>query len=297
MTKFQLDPLTLTPARTPVLVGPSGWNFPHWEGVIYPSGKPKGFHPLQFIAERFDAVEIPASFESYPRPEVVKLWLDKSSCNPRFQFVARLHRQFTHERRLDIPSVEAFCAALRPLRRAKKLGALLVTFPWSFRFTQENRDYFIQLRRAFAEFPLVAEMRHESWGCSEAVGTLIDYRVGFANIDQPDHIRAMGPTANLTSGIGYVRLHGKQRPDWYVDFEERLPSRGTGYKYSVAELDQWQARIQDVAAFADKSFVFFTNDAGGQSFWNAMEMNRRFATPKRQPNRAEGALLRQLAVA
>lgn len=297
MTKFQLDPLTLTPARTPVLVGPSGWNFPHWEGVIYPAGKPKGFHPLQFIAERFDAVEIPASFETYPRPEVVKLWLDKSACNPRFQFVARLHRQFTHERRLDIPSVEAFCAALRPLRRAKKLGAVLVTFPWSFRFTQENRDYFIQLRRAFAEFPLVAEMRHESWGCSEAVGTFIDYRVGFANIDQPDHIRAMGPASNLTSGIGYVRLHGKQRPDWYVDFEERLPSRGAGYKYSVAELDQWQARIQDVAAFADKSFVFFTNDAGGQSFWNAMEMNRRFATPKRLPNRAEGGLLRQLAVA
>ncbi len=297
MTKFQLDPVTLTPARTPVLVGPSGWNFPHWEGVIYPAGKPKGFHPLQFIAERFDAVEIPATFESYPRPEVLKLWLDKSACNPRFQFVARLHRQFTHERGLDVPSVEAFCTALRPLRRAKKLGALLVTFPWSFRFTQENRDYFIQLRRAFAEFPLVAEMRHESWGCSEAVGTFIDYRVGFANIDQPDHIRAMSPASNLTSGIGYVRLHGKQRPDWYVDFEERQPSRGAGYKYSVAELDQWQARIQDVAAFADKSFVFFTNDAGGQSFWNAMEMHRRFATPKRQPKRAEGGLLRQLAVA
>jgi uncharacterized protein YecE (DUF72 family) len=297
MTKFQLDPETLMPASTPVLVGPSGWNFPHWEGVIYPSGKPKGFHPLQFIAERFDIAEIPSSFDSYPRPEVVKLWLDKSACNPRFQFVARLHRQFTHERRMDIPSVEAFCAALRPLRRAKKLGAVLMTFPWSFRFTQENRDYFIQLRRAFAEFPLVAEMRHESWGCPEAIGTFIDYRVGFANIDQPDHIRAMGPTAHLTSGIGYVRLHGKQRPDWYVDFEERQPSRGAGYKYSVAELDEWQTRIRDVAAFADKSFVFFTNDAGGHSFWNALEMNRRFATPKRQPSRTEGPLLRHLAVA
>jgi uncharacterized protein YecE (DUF72 family) len=92
-------------------------------------------------------------------------------------------------------------------------------------------------------------------------------------------------------------LHGKQRPDWYVDFEERQPSRGAGYKYSVAELDEWQTRIRDVAAFADKSFVFFTNDAGGHSFWNALEMNRRFATPKRQPSRTEGPLLRHLAVA
>ena len=297
MVKFHLDANSLTPASTPVLVGPSGWNFPQWEGVIYPAGKPKGFHPLQFVAERFDAAEIPATFESLPRPELAKLWLDKTAMNPRFQFVARLHRQFTHERRLEIPAVEAFCEGLRPLRRAKKLGAVLMTFPWSFRFTQENRDYFIQLRRAFAEFPLVAEMRHASWSCPEAIGTLIDYRVGFANIDQPEHVKGMPATSFLTSGTGYARLHGKHRPDWFVDFEERQPSRGSGYKYSAVELDGWQTRIQDVAAFADKTFVFFTNDAGGQSFWNALEMNRRFAMPKRQPGRADSGLFRELAVA
>ncbi len=266
-------------------------------GRNLPIGKPKGFHPLQFVAERFDVAEIPATFESLPRPELAKLWLDKTAMNPRFQFVARLHRQFTHERRLEIPAVEAFCEGLRPLRRAKKLGAVLMTFPWSFRFTQENRDYFIQLRRAFAEFPLVAEMRHASWSCPEAIGTLIDYRVGFANIDQPEHIKGMPATSFLTSAIGYARLHGKQRADWFVDFEERQPSRGNGYKYSALELDGWQTRIQDVAAFADKTFVFFTNDAGGQSFWNALEMNRRFAMPKRQPGRADSGLFRELAVA
>jgi hypothetical protein len=43
--------------------------------------------------------------------------------------------------------------------------------------------------------------------------------------------------------------------------------------------------------------VFFTNDAGGQSFWNALAMKQRFALPKRQPVRTEGPLLRHLAMA
>ncbi len=82
-------------------------------------------------------------------------------------------------------------------------------FPWSFRFTAENKDFFIRLRRAFHEFPLVAEMRHSSWMAEEAVGVFLDYRVGFCNIDQPEYTRAMPPTAYLTSGVGYVRLHGR----------------------------------------------------------------------------------------
>ena len=38
----------------------------------------------------------------------------------------------------------------------------------------------------------------------EAIGTFIDYRVGFCNIDQPEYTRAMPPTALLTSA-GFPR--------------------------------------------------------------------------------------------
>ena len=96
-------------------------------------------------------------------------------------------------------------------------------FPWSFRFTVENREFLIRLRRTFSEFPLVAEMRHSSWMAEEAVGTFLDYRIGFCNIDQPDYTRAMPPTAFLTSGIGYVRLHGRNPKNSLGGFNPAAP--------------------------------------------------------------------------
>jgi uncharacterized protein YecE (DUF72 family) len=149
-------------------------------------------------------------------------------------------------------------------------------FPWSFRFTAENREFFIQLRRAFHEFPLVAEMRHSSWMAEEAIGTFIDYRVGFCNIDQPEYTRAMPPTAFLTSGVGYVRLHGRN-PKNSLGAYDREAARGRqhDYLYSEQELDEWAQRIAHIGRFADSTFVVFNNDAGAKSFVNALQLQAR----------------------
>ena len=192
-----------------IRVGTAGWSYPHWDGLVYPKAHAPGFHPLELIAKQLDCVEINSSFYQPLKPEVVKLWIKKVEAYPDFTFTAKLHQDFTHKRVLDQASIALFKEGLWPLLRAKKLGALLMQFPWSFRFTAENREFFIDLRRAFHEFPLVAEMRHSSWMAEEAIGTFLDYRVGFCNIDQPQYTRAMPPTAILTSDVGYVRLHGR----------------------------------------------------------------------------------------
>jgi uncharacterized protein YecE (DUF72 family) len=150
-------------------------------------------------------------------------------------------------------------------------------FPWSFRFTAENREFLIQLRRAFHEFPLVAEMRHSSWMAEEAIGTFLDYRVGFCNIDQPEYTRAMPPTAYLTSGAGYVRLHGRN-PINALGAYERTPGnmgarvRQHDYLYSATELAEWAKRIEHVQRYAERTFVVFNNDAAGKSVVNALEL-------------------------
>jgi uncharacterized protein YecE (DUF72 family) len=218
-------------------------------------------------------VEINSSFYGDLKPEVVKLWMRKVERNPRFHFTAKLHQRFTHQRVLEHPEVAAFKQGLWPLLKAGKLGALLMQFPWSFRFTEENRDFFIRLRRAFHEFPLVAEMRHSSWMAEEALGVFLDYRVGFCNIDQPEYTRAMPPTALLTSGVGYVRLHGRNPRNSLGGFEkgaERL--RQHDYLYSEAELAEWAARIQHVHRFAEATYVIFNNDPGAQSVVNALQL-------------------------
>ena len=140
-------------------------------------------------------------------------------------------------------------------------------------YTAENREFFIKLRRAFNEFPLVAEMRHDSWMAEEAIGTFLDYRVGFCNIDQPEYMRAMPPTAFLTSSIGYVRLHGRNPRNSLGAYERSAPrARQHDYLYSETELEQWAARIEKVGRYADSTFVIFNNDAGAKSMVNALQL-------------------------
>ena len=254
-------------------IGTAGWSYPHWNGVVYPKGHPPGFHPLELLARQLDCVEINSSFYQPLKPEVVKLWMKKVESHPDFTFTAKLHQDFTHKRLLDKGQVVQFKEGLWPLLRAKKLGALLMQFPWSFRFTAENREFFIELRRAFHEFPLVAEMRHNSWMAEEAIGTFLDYRVGFCNIDQPQYTRAMPPTALLTSEVGYVRLHGRNPGNSLGSFDRAaMRQRQHDYLYSDAELVEWLQRIEHVGQFAKRTFVVFNNDAAGKSVVNALQM-------------------------
>ena len=254
-------------------IGTAGWSYPHWNGLIYPKTSPHGFHPLELISRHLDVVEINSSFYQHLKPEVVKLWAKKISSNPRFQFTAKLNQRFTHQRVIEEADVASFREGLLPLLNGGRLGALLMQFPWAFRFTEENREFFIRLRRAFHDFPLVAEMRHSSWMTEEAIGVFLDYRVGFCNIDQPEYTRAMPPTAFLTSGVGYVRLHGRNPENSLGAFERgAVRQKQHDYLYSEAELAAWAQRIEHVNRYADATYVIFNNDAGGKSFVNSLQL-------------------------
>lgn len=254
--------------------GPAGWSYPHWNGTVFPKSRQRGFHGLEYISQYFDMVEINTSFYQPIRPEIARLWVRKVAANPRFQFTAKLHRRFTHDRALDESDVVQFKEGLFPLHRARKLGCVLMQFPWTFRYTEENRNYLIKLRRAFHEFSLVAEMRHGSWAMSEALGTLIDYRIGFCNIDQAAYTKAMPPTAHLTSSIGYIRLHGRNPQDWKEESRSApQPIARHDYLYSAAELLEWQSRINEVRAHAARTFVVCNNDVGGNAVVNSLQLS------------------------
>jgi uncharacterized protein YecE (DUF72 family) len=265
--------------------GPSGWSYPHWNGIVYPKLKPRGFHPLEDIARYFDAVEINSTFYQTIRPEIARLWLRKVEHNPRFVFTAKLGRRFTHDRLLNGAEIGEFKDGLWPLLRARKLGCVLMQFPWTFRYTEENRDHLIAVRRAFHEFPLVAEMRHASWMHEEALGTLIDHHVGFVNIDQAAYTKATPPSALLTSSIGYVRLHGRNPEDWQREFGRSKTASAHDYLYSRDELLEWKTRVQEIRQHAAVTFAFANNDAGGKAVVNALQLaeilgdDRRMAPP------------------
>jgi uncharacterized protein YecE (DUF72 family) len=246
--------------------GTSGWAHGDWAGSVYPAIKTRGFHPLEYLARRVDMVEIDTSFHRPVRPELSQLWLRKVAERPGFLFTAIVSKQFTFERELNPAAIRIFKDGLWPLRNAGKLGALLLRFPWSFRFTKENRDFLIELRRVFHEFPLAAEMRHASWTLDEALGTLMDHRIGFCNVDQPRGARATAPGAIITSPVGYVRLLGRNGGDWTRD------DLAADYLYTPQELGLWQDRIERLAAHTSSTFVVAANHVAGKAVVNAMQL-------------------------
>jgi uncharacterized protein YecE (DUF72 family) len=254
--------------------GPSGWSYVDWNGLVYATRlKPRSAHALEDVSRYFDAVEINTTFYQPLRPEIAQLWVKKVSRNPKFLFTLKLGRRFTHERLLGAREIAQFKEGIWPLAHARRLGCVLMQFPWTFRYTEENRDFLIALRRAFHEFPLVAEMRHSSWMREEALGTLIDYRVGFVNIDQAVYTKAMPPASTLTSSIGYVRLHGRNPQDWQREFGRNTkPVTAHDYLYTHEELLEWKPRIEHIQQHAEITFAFANNDVGGKSVVNALQL-------------------------
>jgi uncharacterized protein YecE (DUF72 family) len=227
---------------------------------------------LEYLSGIFDVVEIKQSFHQPLKPELARVWVRKVAANPRFRFTAKLRKLFTHERVLTQEDVDAFKRGLEPIGMAGRLGCVLMQFPWSFRFTAENRDFLIRLRRTFHEFPLAAEMRHCSWTVDEALGTFLDYKIGFCNIDQPEYTKAMPATAFLTSAIGYVRLHGRNCFQWYAEPPDIAKQPRYDYEYSVDELTEWKSRIERISRCAAATYVIFNNDAGGKAVLNARQL-------------------------
>lgn len=258
---------TVTSLGSSLRIGCSGWERPEWKGLLGCQGKQ---HVLRKLAEYVDVGEIASTFERPLKAEVAKLYVRMVEDSPRFRFTALLGRQFTHDRDLSPEAVSAWNNGYFPLLRGGRLGCLVMQFPWAFRFTAENREFLIQLRRAFHEFPLVAEFRHASWLCDEAVTALIHYHVGFANIDQPEYFRAMPPSALLTSGVAAVRMQGRRRPEAFLSFDGQPGAQS--WLYTTEQLEEWRPRIARLANAAPETSVVVTNPIGGNSLVNALQL-------------------------
>jgi len=144
-----------------------------------------------------------------------------------------------------------------------------VQFPVSFKNTNENRDYLDMLLQRFAEYPRVVEVRHASWGNANILRHFAEKGIAFCNIDQPVLGRSLGPSAHATSGIGYVRLHGRRYDQWFT--AEKGADR-YDYLYAQSELAEWKSRIDRVAEKTVKTFVVANNHFEGKAVANGLQL-------------------------
>ncbi len=120
------------------------------------------------------------------------------------------------------------------------------------------------------EYPLVIEVRHSSWNKPEVFRLLEDLGAGICNIDQPVIGRSIAPGSKSTSGVGYVRLHGRNYEHWFA--ENQRPEERYNYLYTTAELEPWLERILAIAAKTRVTYVVTNNHYGGKGVVNSLQL-------------------------
>jgi uncharacterized protein YecE (DUF72 family) len=219
-----------------VRVGCSGWNYAHWRGPVY--GGVAASHWLRLYAERFDTVEVNATFYRLPTTKAASGWVAQTPDG--FLFAVKVSRYLTHIKRLREvgPGFERFLDRIEPLVRAPKLGPLLWQLPPTFRRDDERlADALCRLPKLEHAF----EFRHPSWFADDVYSLLREHRVALVIGDDP---RRPFQTHELTASWTLVRFH--------------RGSRGRRGNYSERELHEWARRIRSWPV--ERAYVYFNND-------------------------------------
>lgn len=257
-------------SKTPYLFGPAGWSYKDWEGTVYPVKKPGDFNHLQFIAERFDFVEVNTSFYRIPSLKLTTGWVKRTENLENFEFWIKMYRQFTHQRKVSPQDVHDFKKALEPLKQSSRLAGLLAQFPYSFKLNTGHLKYVLALAGIFREYPLAIEFRHNSWNREELFEVFRENNLIWVNIDQPVISLSLPLTSVMTHpDVTYFRLHGRNKETWFSN--EGRDAR-YNYDYNALELNQIGKKIKELLALAKKIFISGNNHYKGSAVKNLDEL-------------------------
>ena len=218
-----------------VRIGCSGWNYRDWKGAVYGGAPARRW--LELYAERFDTVEVNATFYRLPTTKAVAGWV--GSTPDGFSFAIKASRYLTHIRRLrDLgPGLERFYDCIEPLVRSPKLGPVLWQLPETFHRDDER------LATALDRLPPgkhAFEFRHGSWFAEDVYELL---RAAGAALVIGDAPNRPFQTHVTTAGWTYLRFHHGRR--------------GRRGNYSKTELREWAARIRSLDV---ETWAYFNND-------------------------------------
>jgi uncharacterized protein YecE (DUF72 family) len=249
---------------TEILIGTSGYYYDDWQEDFYPANTLKKDF-LKYYSDQFKVVELNFTYYRMPIDRQLESMIAKS--NGRLIFVIKTPKELTHEISEDSlnKTLPLFIKNIAPLIRHKLLGAVLVQLPQSFHYAHDNRVYLRELLLGISPHPVVVEFRQKEWLKESVYQSLRDLKAGFVCVDEPDLAALLPPLCLATSGVGYLRFHGRNKKAWYgTDATRRYD-----YLYSEEELRAWVPKIKALAEKTDRVFAFFNNHAKAQAPANA----------------------------
>ncbi|UCC98113.1 MAG: DUF72 domain-containing protein [Phycisphaerales bacterium] len=250
-----------------IYIGIAGWSYPDWKGIVYTNSR---IDQLEYVSGFVDCIEINSTFYRPPAEQNSKSWLRRTAAKPEFFFTAKLHRDFTHEGKIDPAVVKQFHKGFEPLLREGKLKHLLIQFRYDFSDSARNREHLLKIVENFSNtFNLTVELRHKSWEAPEALNFLQELGVAVCNLDYPTASNSFNLQRCIVGEHGYFRMHGRNREKW---FSKAGRDETYDYYYSDAELSQIKQRIEGLADAFKTLTVIANNHYRGAELANALEL-------------------------
>jgi len=297
MPRGKAHPLLGTCSWTDPTLIDSGW---------YPDAvKDKPDERLRYYAERFPLVENDASYYALPGPKQAQLWTERTPANfvMSFKAFAPMTTHPTDPKRLpkdlrealtkdvqakkrvypkDLPHdvqneiFTRFWVALEPLRKAGKLGAVLLQYPDWFTISRANKEVILRARERLPDDRLAVEFRNATWlsdrNQEETLAFLRQHGLTYVAVDEPQGFPSSIPPVHAVTSedLAIVRFHGRNGETWKkagLSAAERF-----NYRYSPAELREWVPKIDELATEAKDVHLLMNNCYGDKAVKNAEEL-------------------------
>jgi len=247
----------LAPSPRNLFAGTSGWAYPTWKPGFYDSEVPSRAF-LHVYASRLTSVEVNFTFRALPTEPQLQGWLDATP--PGFRFSFKAPQRITHFQRLrnSHEAIAEFVTALKPARKADKLGPLLFQLPPNFAADLSRLDDLLAAPAVRRKgYQVAFEFRHESWFTEDTYALLRRHNAALCIAESDDLATPEVHTADF--------------------FCYRLRRNGG---YSPAELKAFANRFKTMSKKSEV-FVYFKHEDEPTGALNAEAMLQAAAGGKR----------------
>jgi uncharacterized protein YecE (DUF72 family) len=273
----------------PIRIGTCSWADESLTRYFYPRGVKSAEERLRYYTDRFDTVEANSTYYRLPDEQMVERWAERTpegfvmhvkafGVMTRHPVKAeqlptdlREDAPLDDKGRLERPSREfraevfrRFHEALEPLRRAGKLGGILMQLPPYVVFKPYSFEYLEWAHEQLGGDEMLVEFRHVSWldeeNRLETLGFLERNHMTHVIVDAPrTEARNVSPTVvATTTPTAYVRFHGRNASTW--NKRTQSAAERFDYLYSEEELGEWVAPLSELSGQADTVYAMFNNN-------------------------------------
>ena len=274
------------------------------EADFYPRKTMSAEERLKFYAQNFPLTEIDSTYYAPPAERQAALWAARTPDGFRFDVKAyslltghptrpkslwsdlreqlpadalekrNLYPHHFPQELLD-EAWRRFAEALRPLKEAGRLGAILFQYPTWFTPKKENRQEIEVLKERLPDYLIAVEFRSPLWTKEErsrerTLRMLEQNKLVFVSLDAPSASELPRLIAVTNPELFMMRFHGRSDETWHDT--SRSAAERFRYLYSEQELEELARPIAEHVEEAKETHLLMNNCYRDYAVRNAADL-------------------------